>query len=48
MSVLDLACGHGVLANALATRGCRVTGYGEDGSRLSADHHRMMVTAALP
>ena len=26
MSVLDLACGHGVLANALAARGCRVTG----------------------
>jgi SAM-dependent methyltransferase len=26
MSVLDLACGHGVLANTLAARGCRVTG----------------------
>lgn len=26
MSVLDLACGHGPLANALAARGCRVTG----------------------
>ena len=26
MSVLDLACGHGVLANLLAARGCRVTG----------------------
>lgn len=26
MTVLDLACGHGVLANALAARGCRVTG----------------------
>jgi SAM-dependent methyltransferase len=26
MSVLDLACGHGGLANALAARGCRVTG----------------------
>lgn len=26
MTVLDLACGHGALANALAARGCRVTG----------------------
>ena len=26
MSVLDLACGHGDLANRLAARGCRVTG----------------------
>ena len=26
MTVLDLACGHGDLANALAARGCRVTG----------------------
>ena len=26
MTVLDLACGHGVLANGLAARGCRVTG----------------------
>ncbi|GIF20775.1 SAM-dependent methyltransferase [Actinoplanes tereljensis] len=26
MTVLDLACGHGTLANALAARGCVVTG----------------------
>jgi SAM-dependent methyltransferase len=26
MNVLDLACGHGDLANRLAARGCRVTG----------------------
>lgn len=26
MSVLDLACGHGELANRLAARGCQVTG----------------------
>ena len=26
MEVLDLACGHGRIANRLATRGCRVTG----------------------
>jgi SAM-dependent methyltransferase len=26
MSVLDLACGHGPIANRLAARGCRVTG----------------------
>jgi SAM-dependent methyltransferase len=26
LSVLDLACGHGPLANRLAARGCRVTG----------------------
>ena len=26
MSVLDLACGHGDLANRLAARGCLVTG----------------------
>ena len=26
MDVLDLACGHGRIANRLAQRGCRVTG----------------------
>ena len=26
MEVLDLACGHGRIANRLAQRGCRVTG----------------------
>lgn len=26
MEVLDLACGHGRIANALAARGCHVTG----------------------
>ena len=26
MNVLDLACGHGDLANRLAAHGCRVTG----------------------
>jgi 2-polyprenyl-3-methyl-5-hydroxy-6-metoxy-1,4-benzoquinol methylase len=26
IKVLDLACGHGLMANALATRGCQVTG----------------------
>ena len=26
MEILDLACGHGRIANALAARGCRVTG----------------------
>jgi 2-polyprenyl-3-methyl-5-hydroxy-6-metoxy-1,4-benzoquinol methylase len=26
MEVLDLACGHGRIANRLAARGCRVTG----------------------
>lgn len=38
MSVLDLACGHGALANALATRGCEVTGL--DSSAVFLDRAR--------
>ncbi len=38
MSVLDLACGHGVLANILAARGCRVTGL--DSSTVFLDRAR--------
>src|SRR5690349_10252810 len=38
MSVLDLACGHGALANALAARGCRVTGL--DSSAVFLDRAR--------
>jgi SAM-dependent methyltransferase len=36
--VLDLACGHGPLANRLAARGCRVTGL--DSSRVFLDRAR--------
>ena len=35
MEVLDLACGHGRIANRLAARGCRVTGL--DATRLFLD-----------
>ncbi|MCA2216548.1 class I SAM-dependent methyltransferase [Jidongwangia harbinensis] len=38
MRVLDLACGHGVLANELAARGCRVTGL--DSSAVFLDRAR--------
>ncbi len=38
MSVLDLACGHGALANLLAARGCRVTGL--DSSAVFLDRAR--------
>lgn len=38
MSVLDLACGHGGLANLLAVRGCRVTGL--DSSAVFLDRAR--------
>ena len=38
LKVLDLACGHGVLANALATRGCEVTGL--DSSPVFLEHAR--------
>jgi SAM-dependent methyltransferase len=38
MAVLDLACGHGALANALAARGCRVTGL--DSSTVFLDRAR--------
>jgi SAM-dependent methyltransferase len=38
MRVLDLACGHGALANALAARGCRVTGL--DSSAVFLDRAR--------
>ncbi|MGZ4619475.1 MAG: class I SAM-dependent methyltransferase [Frankiaceae bacterium] len=36
MQVLDLACGHGRIANRLAARGCRVTGL--DSTPLFLDH----------
>ncbi|MDI6102642.1 class I SAM-dependent methyltransferase [Actinoplanes sp. NEAU-A12] len=38
MSVLDLACGHGALANSLAARGCKVTGL--DSSAVFLDRAR--------
>jgi len=38
MSVLDLCCGHGTIANALAARGCRVTGL--DSSTVFLDRAR--------
>lgn len=43
MEVLDLACGHGRIANALATRGCRVTGL--DATPLFLDLARRDATA---
>jgi SAM-dependent methyltransferase len=44
MSVLDLACGHGALANHLAARGCRVTGL--DSSPVFLDRARADAAAA--
>jgi SAM-dependent methyltransferase len=44
MSVLDLACGHGELANRLAARGCRVTGL--DASTVFLDRARADAAAA--
>jgi SAM-dependent methyltransferase len=44
MSVLDLACGHGKLANGLAARGCRVTGL--DSSVVFLDRARADAAAA--
>src|SRR3954471_12347179 len=44
MSVLDLACGHGDLANRLAARGCRVTGL--DSSAVFFERARADATAA--
>ena len=44
MSVLDPACGHGVLANALAARGCRVTGL--DSSAVFLERARADATGA--
>jgi SAM-dependent methyltransferase len=44
MSVLDLACGHGELANRLAARGCRVTGL--DSSTVFLDRARTDAAAA--
>jgi SAM-dependent methyltransferase len=44
MSVLDLACGHGDLANRLAARGCRVTGL--DSSAVFLDRARADASAA--
>ncbi|MGO9083204.1 MAG: SAM-dependent methyltransferase [Streptosporangiaceae bacterium] len=44
MSVLDLACGHGELANLLAARGCQVTGL--DSSAVFLDRARADAAAA--
>jgi SAM-dependent methyltransferase len=44
MSVLDLACGHGELANSLAARGCQVTGL--DSSAVFLDRARADAGAA--
>lgn len=44
MSVLDLACGHGELANRLAARGCQVTGL--DSSAVFLDRARADAAAA--
>ena len=44
MDVLDLACGHGALANRLAARGCRVTGL--DSSAVFLDRARADAAAA--
>jgi SAM-dependent methyltransferase len=44
MKVLDLACGHGDLANRLAARGCRVTGL--DSSAVFLDRARADAAAA--
>jgi SAM-dependent methyltransferase len=44
MRVLDLACGHGDLANRLAARGCRVTGL--DSSAVFLDRARADAAAA--
>lgn len=44
ISVLDLACGHGELANRLAARGCRVTGL--DSSTVFLDRARTDADAA--
>jgi SAM-dependent methyltransferase len=44
LSVLDLACGHGELANRLAARGCRVTGL--DSSAVFLDRARAGAAAA--
>src|SRR5215468_943412 len=44
MSVLDLACGHGELANLLAARGCEVTGL--DSSAVFLDRARADAAAA--
>jgi SAM-dependent methyltransferase len=38
MRILDLACGHGRIANRLAARGCQVTGF--DATPLFLDHAR--------
>src|SRR5215467_11405524 len=43
MEVLDLACGHGRIANALAERGCRVTGL--DATPLFLDQARLDAAA---
>jgi SAM-dependent methyltransferase len=44
MNVLDLACGHGELANRLAARGCQVTGL--DSSAVFLDRARADAAAA--
>jgi 2-polyprenyl-3-methyl-5-hydroxy-6-metoxy-1,4-benzoquinol methylase len=45
MNVLDLACGHGDVANHLAARGCRVTGL--DSSAVFLDRARADAAAGF-
>ncbi|MBL7255660.1 class I SAM-dependent methyltransferase [Paractinoplanes lichenicola] len=45
MAVLDLCCGHGTMANALAARGCRVTGL--DSSPVFLERARADATAEV-
>lgn len=44
MKVLDLACGHGRIANRLAERGAQVTGL--DATALFLDHGKLSFAAA--
>nr|BBH94231.1 hypothetical protein KTA_24300 [Thermogemmatispora argillosa] len=48
MTVLDVACGYGRIANRLAARGCLVSGLDQQGAPFTLASRRLRVVATRP